>query len=213
MPLVTLEGIDKAGKSTVLNALREEFPEAVFTTEPYEPEAENMDNEYEGAWTGEIVREVLKGEREADEFGTFAMFLADHLHHVESLIGPALDEGKLVICDRYMDSRYAYQQEALRNIVPEGDTLNWIQNIQEGQYAGTIKPDLTLLLDISVEESLRRQGEDPTERFEKSDFLENARNNYLEIAEDEPERYEVIDAEQSKELVRREVLEAVKTRV
>lgn len=211
MPLVTVEGIDKAGKTTVLNALQSEFPDADFTTEPYEPNAESMPDDYEGSWTGKAVREVLQGKREADEFATFAMFLADHLHHVESYLGPELDNGTLVICDRYMDSRYAYQQEALTEIVPDDESpLEWIQEIQEGEYTGTIKPDLTLLLDITVDESFRRKGDDPAERFEKRQFLETVRNNYLELAEAESDRYKIIDAEQSKEQVKKDVIEAVR---
>lgn len=206
--LVTIEGIDKAGKTTAVDALHENFEDPVLTTEPYEE-----------SWTGEWVREVLQGKRDADEFATFSMFLADHLNHVEDLIGPSLEEGKLVICDRYMDSRYAYQQEALKNVV-EDDTLGWIQKLQEGEYTTTIVPDLTILLDITVEESFRRKGEDPAEKFETREFLETVRENYLELAENN-DRFVIIDGtpldgngdplppHRSKEEVRNAVVEAV----
>lgn len=206
--LVTIEGIDKSGKTTAVEALHENFDDPVITTEPYEE-----------SWTGRWVRDVLQGEREADEFATFSMFLADHLNHVEELVGPSLEDGKLVICDRYIDSRYAYQQEVLEKVV-EGDTLSWIQKLQQGKYTTTLLPDLTILLDITVEESFRRKGEDPSERFETREFLKKVRENYLELAKNN-DRFVIIDGsplddngdplppEQSKKKVRNAVVEAV----
>lgn len=197
--LVTIEGIDKSGKTTVLNELKQQFPNAVFTKEP-------NDNE----WTGAEVRDVLEGRSSASEFATFAMFLADHLNHIETVIGPELSDGNLVVCDRYIDSRYAYQQVSLEDTVESDDSLDWVQSLHEGEYTSTIKPDLTILLDISVEESMRRKGDDPAERFEKKEFLTKVRDNYRRLSVEESERFVVIDAEQSKERVKTEVTESIK---
>lgn len=193
-PLITLEGIDKAGKGTVYEKLKEDFVSPTYTSEPNEK-----------TWTGEHIRSVLQGKKEADEFAVFAMFVIDHFNHIEKVIQPELENGNAVISDRYIDSRYAYQQEALKELVP-GDTLDWIKEIQESR---TIKPDLTILLDISVEESIRRQGKEPAEMFENKQFLTKVRENYIQLSEEEPGRYVVIDGERPK----KEVYKDVKTTI
>ena len=179
--LVTIEGIDKAGKTTVLNGIDEAFSNVCLTSEPYEEE-----------WTGEWVRDVLQGRRDADEFATFSMFFADHINHVETCVGPALSAGKMVVCDRYIDSRYAYQQQALEQVTDD-DTLDFLQRVNEGEYVSSITPDVTILLDIPVEESLRRQNSsEDAERFEERDFLTTVRQNYLQLAA-QYDRFVVID--------------------
>lgn len=196
--LITLEGLDKSGKTTVLDELEQHYSDAVFTREP-------NDND----WTGVKVRDVLEGRSDASSFATFSMFLADHLNHIENVVGPELSNGNLVVCDRYIDSRYVYQQVSLEDEVENTDSLSWVKSLHEGEFTSTIKPDLTILLDISVEESLRRKGDDPAERFEKKEFLKQVRNNYLRLTEEEPERFVVIDAEQSKEDVKQDVIDVV----
>jgi dTMP kinase len=200
-PFVTIEGIDKAGKGTVVDMLKDQFPDAVFTTEPKDD-----------AWLGKIVREAISGERDVPPMSVFHLFLADHYSHVNSVVRPAREntEASLIVCDRYSDSRYAYQQEALDEIFENG-ALEWITQVQETPQ--TVTPDMTLLLDISVEESLRRTGDEPTEIFEKKEFLETVRQNYLTLAEKYPDRFVVIDAEQPKETVKQECLEHIENLV
>jgi dTMP kinase len=184
--LITIEGIDGAGKSTVLESLNEEFPNAVFTSEPQEDQ-----------WLGTVLRKALSDEDMSD-MGLFFLFLSEHAQHIEDYVNPALEENKLVISDRFVDSRYAYQTYALDNLV-NGETLQWIQNIQENGWS-TI-PDQTIILDISVYTSLERIADNKKEVFEKRDRLEAARDIYLNLAEEDNERYTVVDAEQSPEYV------------
>jgi dTMP kinase len=184
--LITIEGIDGAGKSTVLESLNEEFPNAVFTSEP---------QEYQ--WLGTVLRKALSDEDMSD-MSLFFLFLSEHAQHIEDYVNPALEENKLVISDRFVDSRYAYQTYALDNLV-NGETLQWIQNIQENGWS-TI-PDQTIILDISVDTSLERIADNKKEVFEKRDRLEAARDIYLNLAEEDNERYTVVDAEQSPEYV------------
>jgi thymidylate kinase len=184
--LITIEGIDGAGKSTVLESLNEEFPNAVFTSEPQEDQ-----------WLGTVLRKALSDEDMSD-MSLFFLFLSEHAQHIEDYVNPALEENKLVISDRFVDSRYAYQTYALDNLV-NGETLQWIQNIQENGWS-TI-PDQTIILDISVYTSLERIADNKKEVFEKRDRLEAARDIYLNLAEEDNERYTVVDAEQSPEYV------------
>jgi len=184
--LITIEGIDGAGKSTVFESLNEEFPNAVFTSEPQEDQ-----------WLGTVLRKALSDEDMSD-MSLFFLFLSEHAQHIEDYVNPALEENKLVISDRFVDSRYAYQTYALDNLV-NGETLQWIQNIQENGWS-TI-PDQTIILDISVDTSLERIADNKKEVFEKRDRLEAARDIYLNLAEEDNERYTVVDAEQSPEYV------------
>lgn len=203
--LVTVEGIDGAGKGTVIEAMKEEFPEAVFTREP------DDDTRY-----GEYVRDVISDE-EAPPMTVFFAFLADHAAHVEQVVRPALAEDKLVICDRYIDSRYAYQTSELNGVVD--DPLSFIRTIQEAGWSRF--PELTLLIDISPDEAMERitgRGEE-TDRFEKKDGLEEKREIYLEMAEEFDDRYVVIDGMQSddvgenKRLVAEDCITAVAERL
>lgn len=189
--LVSIEGIDGAGKTTVIDGtedvdgLNSYFEDATYTTEP------NDDT-----WLGKKVRQAISNEGpETPPMSVFFLFLAEHANHVEDVVAPNLDQGKTVICDRYIDSRYAYQSYEINNLV-EGDTLEWIRGIQEQKW--TEVPDRTIILDLPVETAMERLDGD--EIFEKEEKLEYFRETYLRLAEDN-ERYEVVDAEQSPEEV------------
>jgi dTMP kinase len=197
--LVTIEGIDGAGKGTVLRALRDQFPEAVFTTEPNETNR-----------IGDVTRWALQSD-DISGLAMFHLFLADHHQHVKEIVEPALAEGKIVISDRYIDSRFAYQPISLQDAIPgtENDVRAWVHAVQETPKS-IVVPDSTLLLDISVEESFLRKKQDTKERFEKVDFLTETRENYLRLAEEYGPRYTVIDGERSPETVARECINAVR---
>lgn len=203
--LITLEGIDGAGKGTVIEAMQDEFANAVFTREP------DDDTRY-----GKYVREVIKDE-EAPAMTAFFAFLADHAAHVETVVRPALADDKIVICDRYIDSRYAYQTSELDGIVD--NPLSFIRSIQEEGWSRF--PELTLLIDITPEEAMNRIGGrgEETDRFEKQDGLTEKRDVYLQMAEEFDERYVVIDGmqsnnvEENKRLVAQDCIKTVKNRV
>ena len=181
--LITIEGIDGTGKSTLIAALKEKLADLdpVFTREP-------------GAtWVGEAVRRAIK--EQTDPVTEATLFVADHAAHLATLVRPALAEGKLVISDRYTDSRYAYQSVTLDGIIP-----NPVQWLQEMHNHWSIVPDKTFLLVLSVDAALARLSEkNGREHFERREVLEKVQNNYLEFARNEPSRFVIVDAQKEKE--------------
>lgn len=178
--LITIEGIDGAGKSTVVEALRGEWPDAVYTREPTD------------SWVGDAVRRSI-GDDGSPDFLDFFLFTADHADHVERVVRPALEDDRLVFCDRYVDSRLAYQSVTLADRVD--DPLEWIREVHRPV---TVWPDLTLLLDLPAEMAVRRKGGGGM-KYEETEFLEEVRNRYLELAEDS--RFRVVDAGREPEAV------------
>lgn len=185
--LITIEGIDGSGKSTLLARLRELLADLdpLFTREP-------------GAtWVGESVRRAI-AER-MDPITEALLFCADHAAHIDTVIRPALDEGRLVISDRYADSRFAYQPVVLDGVLP--DPLSWLRRIHEGW---SIRPDRTFLLVLPVEDAVSRLGpEKKREYFENAAILEQVQENYLNLAAADPLRFVVVDALLPKEEVAR----------
>jgi dTMP kinase len=172
--LVTLEGIDGAGKTTVLSALSDAYPEAVVTREPSE------------SWYGEAVERSIAA-ADSDSLAELFLFLADHADHLGRVVRPALADGSLVIADRYVDSRIAYQGATLRDEVKR--PMEYIRGIHE---PFTRMPDLTLYLDIDPETAAERAG--ATNKMEHADFLADVRANYERLIDAEPDRFVRIDA-------------------
>ena len=172
--LVTLEGIDGAGKTTVLSALSDAYPEAVVTREPSE------------SWYGEAVERSIIAP-DSDSLAELFLFLADHADHLGRVVRPALADGSLVIADRYVDSRIAYQGATLRDEVKR--PMEYIRGIHE---PFTRMPDLTLYLDIDPETAAERAG--ATNKMEHADFLADVRANYERLIDAEPDRFVRIDA-------------------
>ena len=176
--LITIEGIDGSGKSTLVSALRESLKDLdpVFTREPG------------STWVGDAVRRAI-AER-VDPVTEALLFVADHAAHLEAVVHPALDRERMVISDRYTDSRYAYQGVMLEGKVP--DPPGWLRALHNGW---TVVPDRTFLLLIPVEEALLRlPGDKQREHFEDGPFLEKVQKNYLALAEAEPTRFVLVDA-------------------
>jgi len=179
--LVTLEGLDGSGKTTVWNALVDDYPDAVHTREPTE------------SWYGEAVYRSITDET-ADPLAELFLYTADHADHLSRVVRPALTEGRLVISDRYSDSRYAYQGATL---VDELDRpMEYVQSIHE---PFTRTPDLTFYLDIDPETAAERSGK--TNKFEQADYLEQVSNNYEQLIANDPERFVRVDATRSPEAV------------
>jgi len=183
--LVTLEGIDGSGKSTLARQLHARLVDrgvdAVLTSEPT------------STWLGEAVR---RGIREApDPFVDAFLFLADHADHVVR-IRAWIDQGQVVVSDRYGESCLAYQAASLQpRLAASGtDALAWLRGAQAPFHRA---PDVCLLLDLPAEEALRRiAGRAEHEKFEQAAFLERVRGNYLALAKHEP-WFEVLDATRS----------------
>ncbi len=190
--LITLEGIDGTGKSSIAKILETKFPEAVFTREP------TLN------WIGKAVKKSI--DSDTDPLAELFLFVADHAEHIAKVIRPALAEGKLVISDRYSDSRYAYQGATLSDIFD--DAMGWVQGIHKGW---TIVPDLTILFTIDPAVAVSRCGiRGEHTKFEKIEFLRIVQGNFLKLAEKEPQRFVIIDAGNTPEIVGNEVKDAIK---
>jgi len=196
---VTVEGIEGAGKSTQMDVIRRYLEErgirVVMTREPG------------GTSLGEAVRTLLldpdnRGMSSDTELLLVFAARAEHLHKV---IQPALGSGDWVLSDRFTDATFAYQGggrgiEAARIVTLE----EWVQ--------GDLRPDLTLLLDVSVEAGMSRiTGRGQPDRFEREDreFFQRIRSSYLQRAAAEPQRFRRIDASAPVAQVSREALAAV----
>ena len=192
--LVTLEGIDGTGKSTLLDALREKLADLdpVFTREP-------------GAtWVGEAVRRAVA--EQLDPVTEATLFVADHAAHLATVVRPALTNKKLVISDRYSDSRFAYQSVTLEGTIP--DPEGWLRAMHNGW---SIVPDKTFLLAIPVDDSLARlEGKTGREHFERREILEKVQDRYLAFARAEPGRFVVVDALLEKEEIAGFVADAIR---
>ncbi|MFC4987127.1 MULTISPECIES: dTMP kinase [Saliphagus] len=183
--LVTLEGIDGSGKTTVWEALHDTYPDATFTREPTD------------SWYGEAVARSI-GDPEADPLAELFLYTADHADHLSRVIEPALDAGHLVISDRYVDSRYAYQGATL-----QGHLERPMEYVRGVHSAFTTEPDLTIYLDLDPETAAARAG--ATNKFEHAAYLADVRENYRRLIDAEPERFVEVDASRSPE----EVLDSV----
>ncbi|CQR48566.1 MULTISPECIES: dTMP kinase [Haloferax] len=185
--LVTLEGLDGSGKTTVWEALHDAYPDAVFTREPTSD-----------SWYGEAVNRAIDDD-DADPLATLFLFTADHADHLSRVVRPALADGNLVVSDRYSDSRYAYQAAALS----DSDLRRPMEYIMGIHAAFTRPPDKTIYLDVDPETAAARSG--ATNKFEQAAYLADVRANYERLIDAEPERFVRVDATQSPE----DVLEAV----
>ena len=182
---ITLEGSEGAGKSTLIKHLKKYFLdrkiEFIFTKEPGATD--------EGA---KFRKLLLDKSVELDPLSETFLILADRLEHVRKIINPALEENKNVLSDRYLDSTYAYQGAGRKINKDELDKL-----IKPLKFP---VPDLTIYLDLPVEEGLRRaKGRDRLDRFEEEelDFFERIRNSYLKLAQEDSNRIVTIDSTNS----------------
>lgn len=181
---ITFEGADGCGKTTQLKLLAEYLTnkglEVVITREP-------------GAkGLGEKVREILLNyDGEVSDRCESFLFLADRAQHIDMIVNPAIEQGKIVLCDRHTDSSVAYQGYGRGLSI---DRISMLNNLAvNGRY-----PDMTLIFDIDVETSMTRVGEQK-DRMESAgmEFFNRVRNGYLEIAKQEPDRVKVLDAKKS----------------
>jgi dTMP kinase len=186
---ITLEGMDGAGKSTHIPAivamLRARRISVVVTREPG------------GTDLGECLRALLLHQTMHAETETLLMFAARR-EHIAEIIEPALARGDYVLSDRFTDATFAYQCGG-RGVPADKIRVleQWVQ--------GELQPDLTLLFDVPVEVSARRLADTRSpDKFERegSDFFSRIRNAYLLRAKEAPQRFQVIDANQSLDNIR-----------
>ena len=191
---ITLDGIDGAGKSTNLAVMKAWFEKhqlpVLFTREPG------------GTPAGEALREILLNPATQVSLRTETLLMfAARQQHLETVILPALKNGTHVVSDRFTDATFAYQGGGRGVPLQDIDTLeHWVQ--------GDFRPDLTLLLDVPLEVSMARINQTrEKDRFEQeeAEFFHRVREVYLQRANEQPERYAVIDSRQSLDAVKNQI--------
>jgi len=193
---VVVDGVDGSGKTTITKLLAEWFRlrgyDVLLTHEPSELEI------------GKQIEEIVhtKQEKEIASEKLVELFTADRAEHIAKIIKPALDAGKIVLCDRYYYSTLAYNLEL-------EEWPNYLGKIN------VLQPDLTLIFDLPVETAMARlqikytQGDDTKTIFERKEKLQNVREKFLAMPKNLSGNIKLIDASKSVE----EVFEACKTEV
>jgi dTMP kinase len=188
--LITFEGIEGSGKSTQVELLNDYLASkgrtVVQTREPG------------GSLFGEALRKVLL-QRDMNIFplSELLVFMAMRAQHVEQVILPALQDRKIVLCDRFVDATYAYQGYGRSIDLGIIETLNRL--VTKG-----IRPNLTILLDVEVETGLARKAlHAAMDRFEKEalSFHRKIRDAYVKLSKEDPKRFFVVDGSQEKSVI------------
>ncbi|MFW2421256.1 MAG: dTMP kinase [Porticoccaceae bacterium] len=183
---ITLEGGEGVGKSTnlavVTQWLQQRNIDFIVTREPG------------GTPLAEQIRQLLLSPREeqVSERAELLLMFAARAQHIATIIEPALAAGRWVLCDRFTDATHAYQGGG-RGVSTA--LINQLQDLVHGE----LTPDLTLLLDLPVDEGMARAGQrGALDRFEQEElsFFNRVRQRYLELAAEQPQRFRVIDASQ-----------------
>lgn len=190
--LVTFEGIEGSGKSTQIaltgRYLEERGYPCLVTREPG------------GTPLGEEIRSFLldKDDLRVDPVAELFLIEADRAQHVAEVILPALEEGRMVLCDRFTDATVAYQGYG------RGMDLAFIAEMNQRATGGLI-PQCTIVLDCTVEKGMARAG--GQDRFERENHLfhQRVRDGYLRIARQEPQRVKMISGEGELEAIQEEI--------
>ena len=192
---ISFEGIDGAGKSTHIDAfcklMQERYPdrEVVMTREPG------------GTPLGEQLRGLLLDAPMHLETEALLMFAARR-EHLAQVIEPALQAGKIVISDRFTDASFAYQGGGRGLSIPK---LNELERWVQGRADGTVlQPNLTILFDLPGEVAQERRSKvRAPDKFEKMDlnFFEKVRQEYLRRANENPQRFHLVDATRTPETI------------
>lgn len=201
---VTFEGTEGSGKTTVIKGISRRLEELgwqdnfLVTREPG------------GSRISEAIREVIlnKANTQMDRKTEALLFAASRRQHLVEKILPGLNAGKLVLCDRFVDSSLAYQGAGRKVGVPEVATIN--------QFAtGGLQPDLTFYFDLDPIvglERIRTNRQDEVNRMdeEQLDFYQQVRAEYLKLARQNPQRIQLIDASLSQDQVEAAVFSKLK---
>jgi dTMP kinase len=192
---ISFEGVEGAGKSTQIRLLaaylRSKGHDVLETAEP-------------GATRiGKKIRALLLDpQNHMDPLAELLLYYADRAQHVREIVYPAIMQNKIVITDRFTDSTAAYQGHA------RGLDLSLIHSLND-MVVPDMKPFLTIILDIDVEEGLKRNRDaQKVDRFEQETvaFHNRVRQGFHQIARDEPERVKIVDASKSKDEVTAEII-------
>lgn len=201
MPFLVFEGLDGSGKSSLMSALESELKtKGLQTLRTREPG---------GTPLGDEIRElILRTVGSAPTARTeLLLYEASRAQHVDLVIRPALEKNYWVLCDRFTASSVAFQAGGRE--IP----VAWVERLNEFATGG-LKPDVTILLDLSVDESRRRRSQRESTQGEKQDriesetdvFHEKVRQAFLRQAEQDPKVWIVLDAARSPETLLKELL-------
>ncbi len=198
---ITLEGIEGVGKTThigfISSSLKTMGHQVLVTREPG------------GTRAGESIREILLHGKDIqiDSMTELLLIFAARAQHLQEVVRPALAAGIYVLCDRFTDATYAYQGGG-RGIA-EGEIRILENLVQQG-----LQPDLTLLFDASVQTGLARANKrSEADRFETETvgFFERVRQSYLKRARNAPQRFRIIDAEQTLSAIEQDISSVLET--
>ncbi len=199
---ITFEGIDASGKTTQMNLLEEYLLKNQYNI--------LVTRQPGGTKIGQLIRGILLDHEntQMDPTTEVLLYMADRIQHLQETIVPALNNGKIVFCDRYHDALLAYQGGG-RQL-----DLSWLEPLQK---KSVLVPDLTIWFDVSVEESQRRLNQRNLDqniencRLESEDeaFFNRIRQGYQELCDKEPLRFIKISAEDDVDVIQQKALEIV----
>jgi len=196
--LITFEGIDGSGKSTQIQMLEHEFNKLGVEYKTF--------REPGGTELSEKIRAILLDKENIELISTAEslLFAAARAQLTAEQIKPAIAKGEFVICDRFTDSTIAYQGYGRGLDIKQLEEINYIAT------AG-LTPDITFILDISPEAAAVRMEAEASDRMEETgvDFFRRIRGGYRQIKEQNPNRYRLINGEQSPENVFNEIKEII----
>ena len=198
--LVTFEGIEGSGKSVQAKLLYEYFQEkdisSILTREPG------------GSDLSEKVREILLDRQHLDmvPYTELFLYLAARAQHTQEVIKPALAQGKIVICDRYIDASIVYQGDG------RGISKTLITQLNKTSTGGLV-PNLTFLLDIEPEIALKRIERKDRLESESLEFHKRVRGGYLKLHRQNPDRFVLLDGSKSIEKIHNEIKDIFEARM
>ena len=198
---ITLEGIEGVGKTTYLafiaDRLQQQGHTVILTREPG------------GTRVGEAIREILLHgkDMQIDSMAELLLMFAARAQHLQEVVRPTLAKGQYVLCDRFTDATYAYQGGGRGLSMADIGVLETLVQQQ-------LQPNVTLLFDASVQTGLSRakkRGEPDRFEAETVSFFERVRQTYLDRAREQPQRFRIIDAEQTLVAVEQQIAAILET--
>jgi dTMP kinase len=196
---ITFEGTEGGGKSTQIHRLASTLADQGYTVW--------ATREPGGTRVGEMIRPILLGRQQAPmtAWSEALLFTAARAQHVDEVIRPRLQRGELVLCDRYSDSTMAYQGYG------RGLDLDVLRQLQD-RATGSLRPDLTILLNLPVEAGLARIPRTAQDRLDRESaaFHQRVHGGYQKLAAAEPQRWREVDASADEDQVAQRILSLVR---
>ncbi len=200
---ITFEGIEGSGKST----------QAILLEEYLSAKGLKVNLTREPGWgkLGELIRNVLLDDREItlDPFAELCLFCTDRINHVKEFIKPRLDNGEIVICDRYHDSTLIYQG------IGRDNERDLVAAMVMKSCLGVI-PDITFLLDLPVDCGLQRiRARKNKTKFDSESvaFHKRVRDGFLQLYKQQPQRIKLINADRQVEIIAEEIKSVIENKI